>query len=1366
MVYSANDLFCINTFAVSLSTFCFSCAYIYIYICICAYQFLGQFSNPTTIKSFKKVIVSPIDIVLSKLPAKMFLFVMTVAVLFTTSSASNRVCGSKLKHTLTVNQSQCTYLSPRCSTAVFCRLEEAFRCIKSSTELIISDIELFTSVTITNRSDICIRSDSNISKIVCNNSRNTSITFKSIHNLCLINIAIERCGNVPPINFTFDDDSVFYGALLINKSTNITLDNVHIKNSIGGGVRIEDTSNEILIQKSSFTENPIMELDSASHRDKVRYGGGLYVKLDTSSQYSIFHLEKCVFQNNKITKTDSVPKFDPKHTTFGGGAYFNVRASDVYINIAESKFEGNQAGYGGGLSILFRDCAYNNTVNIYNTTFNSNNVNGPFVQFGGAFLLMMTPPTVNNTSCMTNFHTELNNVTFQENKAWIGGGAAFLASRINTNDITSRRSSIKIKNCTWSGNKAQGGAAVIFARHPEDRPSRGVLPEVNIIDSSFISNANEMTMPNENVLQGWIGQGVMSVLNVDITFSGTSIFKGNNGTGLGALDAIVIFKPITITFSFNSGWNGGAIRLYGLAYLAVDNGSEINFINNRATGQGGALYVNLVTEQAILSGSSCPIQSKTGGLLPSTWNASFNFINNTAEENGQSIYVTSLLPCQIAYTKKHDPFLSAINVFTDFPDVFHLDNESITRQVATAASKMSVETSENKVIPGLNFKLPINLTDDMNTNITDNVSLHVMIKNRNDSTITIKTSISDKTIQVIGNPRGFATLTVMTLDTPHISRSFNITLIDCPPGFFHSNTSKKCTCVNNDEGYRGLIYCHDQTFKISIRRGTWAGYVNEKVVTSRCPSSYCSYSDDSSSKTKKSLYQLPSFIDFPDNYSAVLNNFICHEKRTGVLCGYCIPGHTVYYNSPDFECQEESSLCHLGWFFYILASLVPLTFMFLIITAFGIPFTAGNLRGFLLFSQILVSMDLTGGGATVLNQNSVVVLTSIWKLLYNVLNLRFFYLDSMSFCLMKGASALDVLALQYLATIYSLILIIIVAVSLNHCAVSCNRLCKCVRFTTLKYSFVNSLAALLILCYGNCAYVSLRILNNAMLLGKNGIHNGKSRVFLQGNMIFFGSEHLPYAIPALFCLCTVITLPLFMFTVLPILHQALAKCHLENSKLGIWVCKLYLGGKLKPFYDVFQGCFKERYHFFAGLYFLYDFLILAAYPTTETYGEIVFATQAILIGILTLHCLAQPYTKPLHNSLDTLLFSNLILINGLSCYAYLSNMYHETLKSSSLFVPFFQLTLIYLPLAVLLIYVIYLLYVRSKCCKRWINYILHTNTIKQKSPSEDKENYGALQENSLGVSTESEQSWSSRRLSLNSLIAHEQELWLKDHKMF
>ena len=1325
---------------------------------------MGQFSNPMTIRPFKKVIVSPTVVtvvILSKLPPNMFVFLMTAAVLFTTCSASSRICGLKLKHTLTVNQSNCPDHSPSCSKLLFCKLEEAFRCIEDSTELIISDVELFTSINISSRSDICIRSDSHMSKIICNDNHNTSVTFKSIHNLRLFNITIERCGNVPPMNFNVSDDSVFYGALLINKSTNITLDNVHIKNSIGGGVRIEDTSNIILIKKSSFTENPTMELDSVSHRDKVRFGGGLYVKLDTSLKHSLFHLEKCVFQNNKITKTDSVPKFDPRHTTFGGGAYFNVRASNVDISITESKFEGNQAGYGGGLSILFRNCANNNTVNITNTIFSSNNVNGTFVQLGGAFLLTMTPPNVSNTSCMTNIHTELNNVTFQENKAWIGGGAAFLASRINTTDTTLRHNSIKLNNCTWFGNKAQGGAAVIFARHPEDRPSRGVLPEVNMINSSFISNANEMTMPNENVLQGWIGQGVVGLLNIDITFSGISIFKGNKGTGLGALDAIVIFKPTTITFIFNSGWNGGAICLYGLAYLAVDNGSKINFINNTATGQGGALYVNLVTEQAILSASSCPIQSKTGGLLPSTWNASFNFINNTAEENGQSIYVTSLLPCQIAYTKKHNPFLSAFEVFTNFPDIFHLDNENITMQVATAASTMSVETSENKIIPGQNFKLPIKLTDNMKMDITDKVSLRVIIKNRNDSTITIKTSISDKTVQIIGNPRGSATLTVMTLDTPHISRSFNIILTDCPLGFFHSKTSKICTCVNYDEGYHGLVHCHDKTFKISIRRGMWAGYVNQQVVTSRSPSSYSSY--HTSSKTKKNLYQLPSLVEFPDNYSVVLNNFICNERRSGVLCGYCIPGHTVYYNSPDFECKKESTLCQLGWFFYILASLVPLTIMFLIITAFGIPFTAGNLRGFLLFSQILVSMDLTGDGATILNHNSVAVLTSIWKLLYNVFNLRFFYLDRMSFCLMKGASALDVLALQYLATIYSLILIIIVAVSLNHCAVSCNRLCKCVRFTTLKYSFVNSLAALLILCYGNCAYISLRILNNAILLGKNGAHIGESRVFLQGNMIYFGSEHLPYAIPALLCLCTVIALPLFMFTLLPILHQALAKCHLENSKLGIWVCKLYLGGRLKPFYDVFQGCFKERYHFFAGLYFLYDFLILAAYPTTETYGEIVFATQAILIGILTLHCLAQPYTNPLHNALDTLLFSNLILINGLSCYAYLSNMYQETLKSS-LFVPFLQLTLIYLPLAVLLIYIIRLLSLKNKCCKRWINN--HINKIKQKPLSKDKEEYSALQENSLEVSIESEQSWSSRRLSLNSLIAHEQEQWLKDHKMF
>ena len=86
--------------------------------------------------------------------------------------------------------------------------------------------------------------------------------------------------------------------------------------------------------------------------------------------------------------------------------------------------------------------------------------------------------------------------------------------------------------------------------------------------------------------------------------------------------------------------------------------------------------------------------------------------------------------------------------------------------------------------------------------------------------------------------------------------------------------------------------------------------------------------------------------------------------------------------------------------------------------------------------------------------------------------------------------------------------------------------------------------------------------------------------------------------------------------------------------------------KLKPMFDSFQGCYKDQYRFFSGLYFFYRFFIML--NVIVNYLHISFLLLEIqLVGMLIFHAICQPYKKRLHNVIDILLFGNLAGINAI-----------------------------------------------------------------------------------------------------------------------
>ena len=370
---------------------------------------------------------------------------------------------------------------------------------------------------------------------------------------------------------------------------------------------------------------------------------------------------------------------------------------------------------------------------------------------------------------------------------------------------------------------------------------------------------------------------------------------------------------------------------------------------------------------------------------------------------------------------------------------------------------------------------------------------------------------------------------------------------------------------------------------------------------------------------------------------------------------------------------------------------MPVTVVFVTVIVLNISFTSGAINGFILFSQVLLSLNIDASGIIIFPQKRSIM--EGYQFLYGFLNLDFFTTDTLSFCLWPNATALDMLAFKYITIVYALSLVIVVVWFMNKYGGRCFR--KCCRITTIKSSVIRGISAFLIICYSQSVLVSHRLVNGADLWRKESSNTTiLKRVWFDGNMIYLSRSHLPYALPALLCLLTIGILPPILLMAYPLLNKVLAFFGIEEYRLVTIISqKLPITSSLKPLLDCFQGCFRDDMRFFAGLYFLYRWMAPIVYTLASSLGSAYVITEIFLILILAIHAFSQPYTQRVHNMVDTILFTDLLLINSITCIHYFLFQSQELKSTVSKIVATtakIQATLIYLPLIAVMIYVIIL----------------------------------------------------------------------------
>ena len=315
--------------------------------------------------------------------------------------------------------------------------------------------------------------------------------------------------------------------------------------------------------------------------------------------------------------------------------------------------------------------------------------------------------------------------------------------------------------------------------------------------------------------------------------------------------------------------------------------------------------------------------------------------------------------------------------------------------------------------------------------------------------------------------------------------------------------------------------------------------------------------------------------------------------------------------------------------------------LFIVIIVFNISFTSGATTGFILFAQVLDSLSLDANGV-IQFPHAVSVLTSAQRLLYRLFNLEFFSIEQLSFCLWEGATVLNAMVMKYVTVVFALGLVLCVVLVMKVCKFKC----QCLSHRTLKSAVVHGLSAFFVMCYAQCCRVSFQILS-PMCIHEEGLKCIRQVVYRSGDLKSFHGEHLKYAIPAVIFLILLSILPLLLIAY-PLSCRVLGFCNLSES----WLVNRLTGLIPIPLLDSFQSCFKDNFRFFAGLYFLYRIFALAAYAYAVTLSQFYTLVELQLIVILTIHCMAQPYRRRWHNIVDTLIFSNLAIINGLTLYNY------------------------------------------------------------------------------------------------------------------
>ena len=178
---------------------------------------------------------------------------------------------------------------------------------------------------------------------------------------------------------------------------------------------------------------------------------------------------------------------------------------------------------------------------------------------------------------------------------------------------------------------------------------------------------------------------------------------------------------------------------------------------------------------------------------------------------------------------------------------------------------------------------------------------------------------------------------------------------DCPVWTKCNNSQCVCGAGLNKNN---IVICNQETLQLSVSSCHCVTFdpKTKELFEGDCMEN-CQNPD------KKVLEHIP----LPINVSK-LNHFMCEKrfKRTGRLCGKCLPGHSPLAYSYDLRCVKCPEGNKNVWK-YVLIAFGPLTIFYFVVLFLKINVTSSYLQGCVTFSQVFLTPSAVRNAVIVYN---------------------------------------------------------------------------------------------------------------------------------------------------------------------------------------------------------------------------------------------------------------------------------------------------------------------------------------------------------------------------------------------------------------
>ena len=393
----------------------------------------------------------------------------------------------------------------------------------------------------------------------------------------------------------------------------------NVADGISGGAIFCSFNCTLLMNHTTFTKN------------KALTGGAFAM-----AELSLGEIENCRFENN-VADTD-------------GGVGHLDEGSNATVN--SSTFHMNEAPRGAGLQLM----AHSNMVVRYSDFFNGASDSGAAIHalencFVGIHHSLFENNSVTERGGaieITSGHCAMLHCIFQGNRAERSGGAVFLASStLTSSDISFHRNaartvggaihasydtSLNMNHTIFSNNQASKG---------------GSLDVANSVATIKFSQFINETADGQDSSTGGAIYALRSKLNIQHVKMAAN--RAVHGADLSAEQAEVTMVNYSTTMGF-AAEEGGSIKAVEDSTVNLSNAS---FTRARAKKTGGAILL----QRSRLRGTEINItdcQARHGGAIYAATSVSVlcsncTFENNTADDQGGGVYLSSELPQSVAF---------------------------------------------------------------------------------------------------------------------------------------------------------------------------------------------------------------------------------------------------------------------------------------------------------------------------------------------------------------------------------------------------------------------------------------------------------------------------------------------------------------------------------------------------------------------------------------------------------------------------------------------------------------------------------------------------------------------------------------------